>query len=811
MSFGTESGKSDSGGTTLAGLIVSKAFQSRKEAKKRDRKDKKKKKKTEGARGKSQQKASSDLLGGALSSITNIFKPDKGKPEEVKTQKPRTSGGATGLAKILTHGFGSLTADTLGLASGLASITDILNQQLKAQSFTATGVQTITGILSDQVENQSSIISGVKSLRPGGGGKGGRSMFGTSKSRGVSNDTLTGFISAKVNEAIKQAAGVGAGGLAGSALRGALTNPSTYMYLLAAVGSYMRMKEVEKMKPFVDQTSQQIQTENSKSDTPWYKKLGNMFAGQALSSPQGPSNQIGLPSPGGMYSEGGVVNYSSGVVNFAAGGTTNSMIGEAGKEVVVDLNDRSARNMLKSSPSNVDPGMKASGASTLAVVDQFIKGMGPLGAPVSQSLAPDIANLSRTFGMSQTLPNLRIGGGKFKEDGNAKKNRDKFLEDLIAGSLKSLDAKKKTKEKATEKPNPTTDKPTPPGVTPPASNPTTPAKPSSNPSSSKPGEPMENGRYTDPRSGAGTAIPDVSAATGEQLKNKKTNQHFLPFRPDSKWHDKYHILLDAANGSFQIWEKPGILNLVPKMIFQGKKDNKGQIQNNQIASEAFNEVRAFMRINMPETAKNTFNWVTDTDISNANKARSNGNQQLGGTVKPEPKFDKGGGVQKPWWDFLGWVTGMKSVEQGKTGVYSNSPMGRMAENTARTNAMMKELGYEKGGSMFGVEGSNLTPIDKLEKRVKVLETFAELQLKSKPPEVKPKAPTTRPSATPVAATNQESSDMSSAAIINVIAPGGGGSIPVGSSESAQTTTDYISNPWPGGLAGVVCTSPWSVV
>jgi len=89
------------------------------------------------------------------------------------------------------------------------------------------------------------------------------------------------------------------------------------------------------------------------------------------------------------------------------------MIGEAGKEAVVPLH--SADSPAKSKVG-MDPSMQASAGSMLAVTDQFIKSMGALGGPVSQALGSDISNLAKTFGMSQTLPNLSLGGGKFRED-----------------------------------------------------------------------------------------------------------------------------------------------------------------------------------------------------------------------------------------------------------------------------------------------------------------------------------------------------------------------------------------------------------
>jgi len=53
--------------------------------------------------------------------------------------------------------------------------------------------------------------------------------------------------------------------------------------------------------------------------------------------------------------------------------------------------------------------------------------------------------------------------------------------------------------------------------------------------------------------------------------------------------------------------------------------------------------------------------------------------------------------------------------------------------------------------------------------------------------------------------------MSSAAIINIVASSNDTSQVQVSSETAQSSSQYVSNPWPGGLAGVICTSPWSIV
>jgi hypothetical protein len=158
---------------------------------------------------------------------------------------------------------------------------------------------------------------------------------------------------------------------------------------------------------------------------------------------------------------------------------------------------------------------------------------------------------------------------------------------------------------------------------------------------------------------------------------------------------------------------------------------------------------------------------------------------------------------------LGLVTGAKEVQKGTTGIYTNSPMGKIGEAAAQRNKMMKELGYEKGGSAFGTEA---TVSNTLEARVKALENIVAVTAITSATQPKAKAPAPRstPSSAPVGATNQTTSDVSSAAIINVVAASGSQSMPMSKSQS-QSTAEYVSDPWPGGLSGVLNTSPWSIV
>ncbi len=765
--------------------------------------------------------------GGSSTATGALLGGGKPKKKQPKGGGGKPSGGkAKGLEKILLTGFGSLVADTTAISGGLAALTEIMNSQLNIEGDMSSNLQGINAILADQLEVQTSFLDAIGvGGKPAAGGGETSSLFGGVAAKQTDSGSL---ITSLVDQVKNNAAWFGGG--AGFA---SLFNPVTAflggglaMGGLQVFGAQKTKESVAQMygPEKIQQSKKEFesaQKEYQKNKTPenfnklqeklkWYNEYSGNRALQ--------SGLMTNPSAPDGFSSGGIVKYSEGIINqtnkifnnqqsvaskmssggsmianfvslsgggmvpsaipqsstaypMAAGGT-NAMIGEAGKEAVVPLH--SADSPAKSK-IGMDPSMQASAGSMLAVTDQFIKSMGPLGGPVSQALGADISNLAKTFGMSQTLPNLSLGGGKFREDTTAKKGREKFLKELIAGSLESLGAKSKTEGAAPASPNPIVTTPPPPGTNNPVSNPA-PNNPSSN--SEKP----MDGKYADPKSQGGAAIPDLTSgeATTQGLDKKEVKQRYLPFPAKSadgspnKWHDKYHILLNTANGSYEVWEKPGVFNWAPKQVFLGKKENKGAIQNSAIGKEAHNEVRNFMRVHMPDTAKNVFKWVSDTDINNANAARANGNQEKGGSVK---SFQQGGKVvQKPWWDFLGWVTASQEVKKGTTGIYSDSPMGRISEAAAQRNKMMKELGYESGGTLTGI--------------------------KSAP------APKVAPvSYTPMATADTESTDIG--AIVNIVGSQAQQPIPVMPNNEGQTTSDYVGAPMGGGLAfTVLSTSQW---
>lgn len=918
MSFGVEQSQKVSEGGTLGGLIASKAMQSRKDAVTERQRQKEAEEKggevnEEDKRGLLRKALLHNFGGGSLSGKKsfgehfNYKVPPKPKSADSSSAPSSSGGTGSGLAKILTGGFGSLVSDTQGIQGGLTAITQLLNSQLQSSSFTATGISGIQSILADQLEAQEQFIDLMGGERSTGGGGGGgdskSNMFGMTGSVAAAGGTLS---EAAINAALEKGIGrfllsrlsklnpfqkkpqvpggppkppkgyndafIARKNAERLAAQQPKIKPKGFGQQLQDIGSGMKGKASQAMdygkgllgkakgagsniiqgitsSPIAKKmgmagarfggrmlpvagtgfSAAEAVDRGRKGDVvgAWLAGLGGAAgAATALTAPAaatGPGAIIPAATEAtSMVADIGLLGYDlvrafNPASKMSSGGV---MLGEAGKEAVVDLNSSGAKQIK----GNEDPGMKASGASMLAVVDQFVKGMGPLGSPVTQALGPDVQNLSRQFGMSQVLPNLNIGGGKFKEDGNAKKQKNDFLESLISGSLEALGAKKKDDKKPEKLPTP----PPNPG---PVGDPNSPANPAAAPATPTPtgsgaDRPMDDHRSpTATTSGftpnlTGTSFNPMVGAGGKPKSNNRIHLEVPGFN------GKYEVLSNRADGKFEVWEKGlwGIIGNKPKLVGTGKDNTTGKYKDPLFAA-SYNEVRANYRNKAVETGVR-FGYITTDEYKakkkETNDAKVNGDQQRGGIVKES--YQKGGQkVEKPWWDFLGLVTGAKEVQKGTTGIYSNSPMGKIGEAAAQRNKMMKDMGYEKGGSLFGMTNSKsdvnkVTIEQRMDGMEEVLVTMTKvLALLSSGDQqntvnvgkTTASPPKTSPSAPPIAATNQVADEMSGAAIINVI--GGGGSSPVisSSSGSTQNTADYAGDPSCNGLAAVLCTSsPW---
>lgn len=842
---------------SLTGFLIQQAFKSRKEAKaERARQDKAAKsgkkvddKDRKGLFRKAFTKSflgglfgGKSATGGGATTATGALLSGRKKKQKQSKGSKSSGGKAKGLEKILLTGFGSLAADTTAISGGLAALTEIMNSQLGIEGDMSSNIQGINAILADQLEVQTSFLDAIGTGFKSGGEdikKVSSPMGQTSKS--PDNGSLIGSL-------LQRAQDIGSGGLGALGLKQIIKNPRLLLnpYVAAAtiatIGGVAKISESERIKPAV----QQIESENTKTltskDAPWYQKLGSYFAQQSLNAPTGPKNPSGLPMPGSSYSEGAVIlpqnniiKHSEGTLNLTnkifntpqtskmssggnmfanfvslsgggmiptaipqsstaypmAAGGSKAMIGEAGKEAVVPLH--SADSPAKSK-MGMDPSMQASAGSMLAVTDQFIKSMGPLGGPVSQALGADISNLAKTFGMSQTLPNLSIGGGKFREDTTAKKGREKFLKELIAGSLEALGAKKKES-----------------GGAPPAA----PAGPGSsgNPEQQKAAEDRANeamgalpgGFSSKPTKNADGSEQQLRVSNakifGSELYTRQVDTNgVLPggmeakgvvgpgiqFRPvegtnGSRWYD--------VDGRLYSWQ-PGtqVKELSKDEMAKGwngkpfiRKPDTGHVRVNE---EDFTPGGVYQR--PPAEGEYSYKfgkiWSKGENEKMGWLTPGGGTGPFGGRAGVLPpsndiKFERGGKVvQKPWWDFLGWVTASKEVKKGTTGIYADSPMGRISEAAAQRNKMMKELGYESGGTLTGVRSApapRVTPV----------------------------------SYAPMATAQTESTDIG--AIVNIVGSQAQQPIPVMPNNEGQTTSDYVGAPMGGGLAfTVLSTSQW---
>lgn len=126
---------------------------------------------------------------------------------------------------------------------------------------------------------------------------------------------------------------------------------------------------------------------------------------------------------------------------MASGGV---MIGEAGKEAVVDLNSAEGKSQLGGGGPDMDSAgqsyYSAIAGSTLAVTKEFVDGMGPIGAAVAPVIQDDIAKLGQTFELPSTSIKMSVGGAGLSPVPGAEKKGEKFLEDLVSGSLEKVNS-----------------------------------------------------------------------------------------------------------------------------------------------------------------------------------------------------------------------------------------------------------------------------------------------------------------------------------------------------------------------------------
>ena len=181
-------------------------------------------------------------------------------------------------------------------------------------------------------------------------------------------------------------------------------------------------------------------------------------AAKAVGSTLGAGLGTLIPIPGvgtiagallGDWVGGTLYDWISGMVSgpqkMASGG---AMIGEAGKEAVVDLNSSQGRKQFGGGGSaDVDAAgqtfYSSIAGTTLAVTKEFVEGLGPIGSAVAPIIQDDISKLGKVFELPATAIKMSVGGAGLTPVAGAEKKGEKFLEKLVTGSLKKIGKKGK--------------------------------------------------------------------------------------------------------------------------------------------------------------------------------------------------------------------------------------------------------------------------------------------------------------------------------------------------------------------------------
>ena len=137
-----------------------------------------------------------------------------------------------------------------------------------------------------------------------------------------------------------------------------VSNPIIAALLLATAGGLARIREQERIKPFIKEDLKEAEKTLESKDTPWYQKLGaSIFKGQIQRGST--STGFDLPASGSMFSSGGTVkNYNfNPLVRLSQGGSvggrgsgavdTVSAMLAPGEEVIKTSAARLFRPLLK--------------------------------------------------------------------------------------------------------------------------------------------------------------------------------------------------------------------------------------------------------------------------------------------------------------------------------------------------------------------------------------------------------------------------------------------------------------------------------
>jgi hypothetical protein len=377
--------------------------------------------------------------------------------------------------------LGSLVLDIQSIASAVSSMQGLINTQMTISAKMADNLDQIKNVLTEQVSLQQQRIAGeeraaaeaslessqqvsgnaasTSTLTEGGGILGMlgdiQSLFGILKSLpGMFTNLLKGIVSKIpggkwiLDKIGGKAAGKAAGGLAGEAAE---------VGAKSLLGKFLRpiFKRIPIIGGLIDfavslALGEPVGRAAAKAAG---AMLGGALGGLVGSLLPGPGTIVGglLGGFAGDWVGGSLYDMIAGAFGgsndkkMAAGGV---MIGEAGKEAVVNLNSAGAKQQLGGATGDIDSVgqtyFSAIAGSTLAVTKEFVEGMGPIGSAVAPVIQDDVSKLGKTFDVPATAIKMSVGGASLTPVPGAEKKGEEFLRQLVSGTLEKVADKKDT-------------------------------------------------------------------------------------------------------------------------------------------------------------------------------------------------------------------------------------------------------------------------------------------------------------------------------------------------------------------------------
>lgn len=535
------------------------------------------------------------------------------------------SGGGSSGGGPITATLGSLVLDIQAIASAISSMQGLINTQMNISAKMADNLDEIKNVLSEQVSLQQQRIDGEERAAAEASLEASQQVSGTAKATSAFTEgnglfdifgQLQGLLGMLKNlpelfkgmfknliEKLPFGKTIGSKLFGKTAVKGGTE-------LAEAGGKKMIAKVFGKIfKP--------IPIVGGLIDFAINLALGEPVgraAASAVGSTLGAALGTLIPVPGvgtiagallGDWVGGTLYDWISGMAakpkKMAAGGV---MIGEAGKEAVVDLNSAQGRKQFGgTNAGDVDSAgqayYSAIAGTTLAVTKEFVEGMGPIGASVAPAIQDDISKLGKTFDLPATSIKMSVGGVGLSPVPGAEKKGEEFLKKLVSGTLEKVKPDEKNK---TTGGNGT-------GSSPQSSIDQT------SPSAAAAGA-QGAGSVDQKRSGATQAMnagqQSQTAGNFSSTLEDRNGAEVKFTGPNSK---PYKVIINATNGDYEVFED---------WIFGQQVDISGD-KNAPIKKAAMNQVRAYFVNNAPQKGL-ALKYITQDDIKNKAKVTQDASQ-----------------------------------------------------------------------------------------------------------------------------------------------------------------------------------------